>query len=323
MAIDVTDPLTFALDVCSFQATPTVLHGRVGAAVEITSLSPDAFNETASAPFTQGCAGMTRFTDFTPAGKWYLLFDSPNALVGSSPGFDVYKVVVSGTGATARPAGTTPPTCTPPSAVSALAVSPPSAAVAPRGARSFTASGGSGTGYTWSLQANASGGTIAAATGAYAAGPTGNVTDVVKVTDSAAHTATASVTVTAGVSIAPPTAAVAPAGTAAFTASGGSGTGYAWSLSTNASGGTIVAATGAYTAGFVGGVTDVVEVADSLGNEASASVAVTAGGGGGGGGGTPSPSKKCGCASGGDVAWGLALALAGLLRIPLAMRRRE
>ena len=157
-----------------------------------------------------------------------------------------------------------------------LAIGPAAATQPPRGTQPFAASGGSGTGYAWTLAANGSGGTIDAASGAYHAGPTGSVADVVQLTDSLGGTVSASVTVTTGVSIGPGTATLAPKGKQAFTASGGSGTGYAWSLATNGSGGTIDAASGAYQAGSKGKVTDVVQVADSLGNTATANVAVTA-----------------------------------------------
>jgi hypothetical protein len=149
--------------------------------------------------------------------------------------------------------------------------------VPPRGGHAFTASGGSGTGWIWSLTTNASGGSIGVTTGAYVAGATGNVTDVVHVTDSLGNTATVNVTVGPGVSVSPATASVAPRGAQAFTASGGSGSGFTWSLATNASGGAVVAATGAYHAGATGSVTDVVSVVDSLGNSASVPVTVTAG----------------------------------------------
>ena len=156
-----------------------------------------------------------------------------------------------------------------------VSISPATASVAPRGSQAFTASGGSGTGYAWSIATNASGGTISTATGAYTAGATPDVTDVIQATDSLGNTATRNVTVTSSVSISPATASVAPRGSQAFTASGGSGSGYVWTLSTNASGGTINASTGAYTAGATPNVTDVVQATDSLGNTASRNVAVT------------------------------------------------
>ena len=77
-----------------------------------------------------------------------------------------------------------------------LSISPATATVAPRGTATFSASGGSGTGYVWSLAVNASGGSISPV-GVYTAGATGSVTDTVKLTDSAGSTASAPVTVTA------------------------------------------------------------------------------------------------------------------------------
>jgi hypothetical protein len=158
----------------------------------------------------------------------------------------------------------------------ALAISPVTASTPPRGSVAFSASGGSGSGRTWSLSVNASGGAIGASTGAYAAGPTGGVTDVVRVVDSLGNQATRAVSVTAGVSISPVAAVTAPRGTVQLAAAGGSGTGYSWTLAVNASGASIGAASGTYTAGTTGGVTDVVRVVDSLGNEATRSISVTA-----------------------------------------------
>ena len=63
----------------------------------------------------------------------------------------------------------------------ALAIGPSSVTVAPGASQTFSASGGSGTGYTWDLATNNSGGAITAA-GVYTAGATGGVTDVVRVT---------------------------------------------------------------------------------------------------------------------------------------------
>jgi MYXO-CTERM domain-containing protein len=157
-----------------------------------------------------------------------------------------------------------------------LLLAPATVTVAPRGSRGFTASGGQGA-YVYTLATNASGGVINASTGAYSAGPTPNVTDVVRVTDAAAATATATVTIGAGVSISPTSAAVAPRGAKTFTASGGSGTGLTFTLSINGSGGSINASSGAYLAGATAGATDVVTVTDSLGNAATATVTVGGG----------------------------------------------
>jgi uncharacterized protein (TIGR03382 family) len=117
-------------------------------------------------------------------------------------------------------------------------------------------------------------------------------------------------------SISPASATVATGGTANFTATGGSGTGYVWALASNPSGGTMNAATGAYTAGAASGVTDVVRVTDSASNTATASLAVTA---------TPVPpvppapsSKGCSTAGGAD-----ALTLAAVSAFLLLGRRRK
>ncbi|MGC4001518.1 MAG: kelch repeat-containing protein [Anaeromyxobacter sp.] len=161
----------------------------------------------------------------------------------------------------------------------ALEISPTEADTTPLGTVTFTASGGSGEGITWSVSTNASGGSIAG--GVYTAGRTGSVDDVVRVTDSVGNVAEAVVHVSAGISITPPGTTVAPGAGAAFTATGGTDTGFVWALTTNGSGGTIDAATGAYVAGTANGprgqVTDVVTVTDSLGNLASVNVTVTPG----------------------------------------------
>ena len=159
----------------------------------------------------------------------------------------------------------------------ALVIAPSSVTVAPGASQTFTASGGSGTGYTRAVATNNSGGTITAA-GVYTAGATGGVTDVVRVTDSTGGTATATVTVgvaTAALAVSPSQVTLTAGASQTFTASGGSGTGYTWDLANNNSGGAITAV-GVYTAGATGGVTDVVRVTDSATHFATATVTVTA-----------------------------------------------
>ena len=80
--------------------------------------------------------------------------------------------------------------------MSALALAPVSALVAPNKRATFVASGGTAP-YVFSVSTNNSGGSIDA-NGQYLAGPAGLVTDTVTVTDAALDTVTASVTVTAG-----------------------------------------------------------------------------------------------------------------------------
>ncbi|HEY4183698.1 MAG TPA: Ig-like domain-containing protein [Polyangia bacterium] len=158
-----------------------------------------------------------------------------------------------------------------------LSVSPSSVTVPPRASRTFAATGGSGTGYAFSLSTNASGATINASSGVYLAGAVGAVSDVVRVVDSLGNSTSAPVTVGPGVSMSPPASTVSPLGQLTWSVAGGSGSGYTFVLSTNASGATVNSATGAYVAGATGNVSDVVAVTDSLGNSAMASVTVTGG----------------------------------------------
>ncbi len=161
------------------------------------------------------------------------------------------------------------------SAALAIAPSATTTTLPPRAKKKLLGYGGSNAGYSWSLTTNASGGTIDAATGVYTAGATSGVTDVAQLADSAGHVATATLKIGAGVTLSPSTAALPPRGQQQLSASGGAG-GYVYSLATNASGATIDASSGAYVAGTVGGVTDLVQATDSLGNVATASVDVGA-----------------------------------------------
>ena len=154
-----------------------------------------------------------------------------------------------------------------------LAISPANPTTTTRGAIAFSAVGGSGS-YTWSFTTAPSGGTIDAASGAYVAGATGNTVDTVHVQDSVGNSSSVQVTVGPGLTISPPGATVIAGGTVAFGGAGGSGTGYTFTLATNASGGT-VGADGVYIAGGAAGV-DVVRLSDSLGGTADATITVTA-----------------------------------------------
>ena len=158
-----------------------------------------------------------------------------------------------------------------------LAINPAATKVPPHGTLAFGGVGGSGAGLTWFFTSSPSGGSINAMTGAYTAGPVGNVTDVVKVIDSLNNVATAMVQVGPGLSVTPPNGSTPPGGALALAVAGGSGTGYAWTISNNASNGTVNPTTGAYKAGATGGGNDTVTVTDSLGNVASVIIGVTAG----------------------------------------------
>ena len=150
------------------------------------------------------------------------------------------------------------------------------ASTAPKAVQTFTASGGSDTGYVWSITTNGSGGNIGASTGVYTAGSVGNTSDIVRVVDSLGNAAILNISVSVGVSISPSSVTLTAGDPQTFTASGGSGTGYAWSITTNNSGGNIGSGTGFYTAGSTGGITDTIQVTDSLGNTATRSITVVA-----------------------------------------------
>jgi len=156
--------------------------------------------------------------------------------------------------------------------LSTLKISPRSPTVAPKGEVAFVAAGGFG--YVWSLETNASGATLDPDTGAYVAGETGGVVDVVKVTDGTGHSATASVAVGPPLAIGENPGGAEPGQQIAFEASGGSGGGYTWSLVAGDSGSTLDPVTGVYTAGDVRNAADLVRVTDSLGNVAEVIVYV-------------------------------------------------
>lgn len=148
-------------------------------------------------------------------------------------------------------------------------ITPRTIGVTPLCGVSFTATGGGS--FTWSIPTNASGASINAMTGAYVAGSTGSVVDIVKVTDSVGGYATATVNVSAALSISPTSASVPPKGSVSFTAMGG-GQQQTFSILTNNSGAMIVSNN--YTAGSTPNVVDTVRVVDLCGASATATVNV-------------------------------------------------
>jgi uncharacterized protein (TIGR03382 family) len=208
---------------------------------------------------------------------------------------------------------------------SGLAVNPSAPAVAPRTRIAFTAQGGSGSGYVWSLQPGPSGGTIDQTTGVYVAGPNGNVTDFVNVIDSVGNTAAISVTVTGPPRIAPDNASVATGEKVEFSVTGGSGNGYVWSLEAYPSGGRIDAATGVYVAGNAGGTVDVVKVTDGNGNSATVkvNVAPAVAGGSSGSSGNVDAGDGGGCNTSGSRGGLGLLGLVALALLPIRRRRRS
>lgn len=153
-------------------------------------------------------------------------------------------------------------------------ITPSSASVASLASLGFVAAGGAG-GYTWSFAANRSGASLTRF-GLYTAGAKAGVTDIVQVEDSRGNTSVTSVSVTGGPTISPAAPSVTIGGAIGFVAADGSGDGYAWSLAARPSGGSITSF-GVYTAGPLGGVTDIVEVTDSKGSRSTTTITVTSG----------------------------------------------
>lgn len=154
-----------------------------------------------------------------------------------------------------------------------LTATQPPVSIAPKATTALTVSGGSG--LTWTLVTNNSGATLNSSTGVYVAGSTGEVSDLVQVSDGAGNTGYVTVNVGASLTLSPPQPGVPPSTALTFTVSGGTGTGYTWSLPTNASSGS-VNASGVYTAGATAG-TDTLKVVDSAGNEATVPITVSCG----------------------------------------------
>ena len=158
--------------------------------------------------------------------------------------------------------------CDPPLA---LAASEPK--VLPLGLLTFVASGGAGQ-YRYAFAANASGAILNPLTGAYLAGQTIAVTDVVTATDlGCGGEAQASVEVVTPMQVAPVQVELLPGTSFTYQVTGGSGS-YRCALEVDGSGATVTPAC-AYTAGLVE-ATDVVEVEDvETGQTVDSTITVT------------------------------------------------
>ncbi|MFO0735801.1 MAG: hypothetical protein U0270_07975 [Labilithrix sp.] len=189
---------------------------------------------------------------------------------------------------------------------SAIAISQDSEETFPKGTVQFTALGGAG-GYHYAVITNPPvGGSINGDTGLFTAGTTGDVTETIDVKDTAERHASATVRVGPSLTITP--SGGTPEGNTQiqFSAAGGSGQGYSFTLETSQSGASINSATGLYTAGPNAGQ-DVVKLVDSVGNEARATLSVTAapnnggnGNGNGNGNGASSGGAGASSSSGGN-----------------------
>jgi hypothetical protein len=159
---------------------------------------------------------------------------------------------------------------------SAVSIAPSFVVVAPGDHVTFTATGGSGALHYAFVGGAAASGSDATldASGKYTAGSIGSVTDTIIVSDGRSDQATATITVTAALTIDTLTTAVAPAQRLVIAAGGGKPP-YQFTLAQNASGGSITAQSGVYTAGMTAGTTDQVEVTDA--NQRTQTIAITVG----------------------------------------------
>ncbi|MEI7704653.1 MAG: hypothetical protein WCK73_08630 [Deltaproteobacteria bacterium] len=180
--------------VCSKSGVTATLHASNGTAVVVNPTTL-VVTSTKSAPATQACSAGWATLSLDAVGTWYVLVQAGTP---EKPASDTFRIQAGATGVATRPAPVAPPTCS--YAFDAVVISPANPTVGTGGTATFTASGGSGIGYVWSLASNPSGGTIHATSGAYTAGGAGGVTDVVRVTDSASNTATTRIAVSAPVS---------------------------------------------------------------------------------------------------------------------------
>lgn len=156
-----------------------------------------------------------------------------------------------------------------------FAVSPEAAQVAPGEQRILGAYGGARR-YRFALEASPSGATIDTHTGVYVAGPTGEVTDVARVTDGEGQ-AKVLLQVGSSLSVSPAEASVDPSRSLDLALKGGKPP-YRLELVSPSGGSLEPIADGAvYTAGPTGGVTDVITAVDAVGTQARAVLTVRLG----------------------------------------------
>jgi hypothetical protein len=188
----------------------------------------------------------------------------------------------AGTATTTTNATTT--TSTP----STLAISPSSISLVEGGSYTFSASGGSGSGYTFSL---ASGGSVSgtvSSSGYFLASSSWTGTTFIILTDSAGNETYSTVTITSNssgstgtssLSISPSTITLDENQSYTFAASGGSGSGYVYSVPSG-SYGSVNSSTGVYLSPSAWTGTTMLEVTDSENNIAFATITVASSSGG-------------------------------------------
>jgi hypothetical protein len=197
----------------------------------------------------------------------------------------VIATLISGCSSSATPS-TTAAAGTSAEATSTLTISPSSISLSEGQAYTFSASGGSGSDYTFMM---ASGGSVAGSvttSGYFVAASGWAGTTYIILTDSAGNETYATITVSGSSSVAttaltfvPSTVTLTEGESYTFSATGGSGTGYVYSVPSGDEG-TIDASTGYYVAPTAWTGSTPIQVVDSDGNVAYATVTVTSSSGG-------------------------------------------
>ena len=273
-------PLTINLPTLAITAPTSLAAGTVG-----TAYGPVTFTATGGTGtgYAWSATGLPANLSLSPAG---VLSGTPAA---GTQGPHTVNVTVTDSGSNTGSSSLSLTINLPTLAITAPTSLAAGTVGAAYGPVTFTATGGTGTGYTWSatgLPANLSLSAAGVLSGTPAAGTQGPHTVNVTVTDSASNTGTNSLSLTINLPTltitAPTTLAAGTVGVAytsvTFTATGGTGTGYTWSqtgLPTGMSLSTAGVLSGTPGAGTQGPHTVNVTVTDSASNTDTNSLSLT------------------------------------------------
>ena len=292
--VTVTDSETPTAQTASASLTISVNNSAPLGITTTTAQLPTGVTGTAYPPTTlQASGGVTPYT-------WSYTGSLPTGLNLSASGVITGTPTATGTfNFTVKVTDSTKPTANTKTASLSITVDTPitvtTTSQLPTGyvglaySQTLAASGGSGKGYTWAVSSGSAlpGGLTLSAAGVLSGKPTtvGNPSFSVTVTDSASNTGTGtlSMTIKAGVSITSstplPTGYVGSAYSQTLTATGGSGTGYTWSVTSGSTlpGGLTLSAAGVLSGKptTVGDPSFSVTVTDSLSNTATAAFSMT------------------------------------------------
>ena len=292
--VTVTDSETPTAQIASESLTISVNNSAPLGITTTTAQLPTGITGTAYPSTTlQASGGVTPYTwSYTgslPAG---LNLSASGVITGTPTATGTFNFTVKVTDSTKPTANTKTAslTITVDTPITVTTTSPlPTGYVGLAYSQTLAATGGSGKGYTWAVTSGSTlpGGLNLSAAGVLSGKPTtvGNPSFSVTVTDSASNTGTGtlSMTIKAGVSITTPTPLpagyVGSAYSQTLTATGGSGTGYTWSLTSGSTlpGGLLLSPAGVLSGkpSTVGTPSFSVTVTDSVSNTATAAFSMT------------------------------------------------